>query len=284
MADTQAQLSNNFAIQPTRTFDEHDAPTSRGKGIVRHLCANIKADLFLEIELLFLTFTTGIADALTFPDYHCFASNQTGNTVLLAVSITGLGIYDLFIPENVGLSLACFVAGGWSIGQLGHFIGPRRRLWVLGSNVVQTALVFVAAGLQHWHGVQLQGAYALGVIALLSFASGSQVVLSRAFACTEISTAMATAAWVDLLVDPHILKRHNRGRNRRVAFLISLFMGTLVGAYMYTRVSSAFALLMSAVGKVIVTVMLLFNKSDEKEMREKQSRGDTEMMMGSGAR
>src|SRR4051794_11807229 len=42
------------------------------------------------------------------------------------------------------------------------------------------------------------------VIILLAFASGSEVVLSRLLAMTEISTAMVTAAWVDLLIDPHL--------------------------------------------------------------------------------
>lgn len=88
-----------------------------------------------------------------------------------------------------------------------------------------------------------------------------QVVLSRSLQMTEISTAMATAAWVDLLVDKKIIKKVNRARNRRIAFLVALVVGCFVGAGIYVRVGSAWALGVSAIGKAAVTCMFLFNKS-----------------------
>lgn len=32
-----------------------------------------------------LSFATGIQDAIAYPDFSCFASNQTGNTIILAI-------------------------------------------------------------------------------------------------------------------------------------------------------------------------------------------------------
>lgn len=139
---------------------------------------------------------------------------------------------------------------------------------------MQTILVYIAAAIQHFYGVHT---YSLAVIGLLAFASGSQVVLSRAWACPEISTAMATAAWVDLLVDPKLLLRNNGKRNRRLAFLAALFLGALAGAYIHVKVGSAFVLLVSAIGKTIVCIMLFFNSADHGSREETKEKGDVEM-------
>ncbi|KIW16064.1 hypothetical protein PV08_06115 [Exophiala spinifera] len=51
-----------------------------------HLSSPIRVDIFAEIELLIVSFCTGIQDVTTFPDYHCFASNQTGMLALSSSS------------------------------------------------------------------------------------------------------------------------------------------------------------------------------------------------------
>jgi hypothetical protein len=74
---------------------------------------------------------------------------------------------------------------------------------------------------------------------------------------------MATAAWVDLLVDPKLLAAKNRPRNRRVSFLAAIVAGTFFGAGIYRTLGSATAVLFSGVGKLIVTLMFLFNKAEK---------------------
>lgn len=218
-----------------------------------------------EVELILLTFCTGLQDAISFPDFHCFASNQTGNTVFLALALVfpeARG--DMFITANIGVALGFFLAGGWLTGQLGHIIGPRCRLWLIISNFVQSCLVFAAAGIQYKHGADLKGGTTLYVIGLLAFASGSQVVQSRSLAMTEISTAMATAAWVDLLIDPNLFSIHrNRPRERRVAFLVALFVGSIVGVLIFRSAGSATAVVVSASGKLLVALMYFFNQSEK---------------------
>lgn len=71
---------------------------------------------------------------------------------------------------------------------------------------------------------------------------------------------MATAAYVDLFIDPRVCGRRNRARDRRLLFLVSLVAGSFAGAGAYKTMSSAFALLISAVGKFIVAFTLLFNR------------------------
>ena len=123
----------------------------------------------------------------------------------------------MFVLQNIGVALGFFLGGGWLTGQLGHIVGPRCRLWLIVCNFLQTCLVFTAAALQYVYGVQLQSTVTLVVLSLLALAAGSQVVQSRAMSLTEISTAMATAAWIDLLIDPNLFSLRNRPRTRRAA-------------------------------------------------------------------
>ena len=222
---------------------------------------HIDRDVLVESELVLLTFTTGMQDAASFPDFHCFASNQTGNTVLLGSVAAGI-IGDWVPLPNIGISLALFLAGALIMGQVGNIVGRRRRLWLLLSSILQTAMVFAASALQHYKGEQLRGPVAQGGIALLAYSAGAQVAMSRAMEMPEITTAMATAAWVDLVIDPDVLTKRNRSRNRRALFLLALIAGSLAGAFVYRKVGSSFVLLMAAVGKAIVTAGFLVNKEE----------------------
>ncbi|TKA63072.1 hypothetical protein B0A49_08139 [Cryomyces minteri] len=206
----------------------------RKRNLSSFLTRNVCEDALLESELLLLAFATGIQDGTTYPDFLCFASNQTGNSVLLAVGLTRLGGVPINL-SNVGVSLSLFIAGGWIMGQLGNAFGCRRRLWLLVSSLLQTAMVFAAAGIIYRLGVAETGPVALGVIALLAFSSGDQVAMARSLKIMEITTAMATAAYIDLLIDPELFKARNRPRNRRVLFLISLVAGSFAGAFAYAR-------------------------------------------------
>jgi uncharacterized membrane protein YoaK (UPF0700 family) len=219
---------------------------------------DIREDLLLECELLLLSFATGIQDAAAWPDYSCFASNQTGNTLFLAIGVAGLTNNAYSFP-NIGVSLSLFVAGGFVMGQIGNHVGVRRRLWLLISNLIQTSLVIAAVAVQYSFPIQRDGPAAMAVIALLAFSSGAQVAMSRSLKITEITTAMATAAFVDLVVDPKLGKLKNRLRNRRIMFLIMLTAGCFVGAFAQREVSSTFPILMCAVGKAMVSVGFLFN-------------------------
>lgn len=223
-----------------------------------HLLSNVANDIFLEVELMVLALATGVMDAITFPDFHVFASNQTGNTALLAVGALGIG-GGIISLAHVGVSLGVFVLGGLLCGQLGNLAGCERRLWLLATNVLQTALVLAAAAL-HKNAVQAAGpSTSLGIIALLAFASGAQVASARTVHIPEITTAMVTSAYIDFLIDPKIFDLRNRSRNRRFFFICSLVLGSFIGAVAYRYVSPAFALYLSAIGKFSVCIALLFN-------------------------
>jgi len=99
-------------------------------------------------------------------------------------------------------------------------------------------------------------------LGLLAFAAGSQVANSRQLSLPEIPTTQATAAYVDLFVDPRILAplTVNRSRNRRVVFLLTLLAGSFVGSPAYRYVDSALPLFVAGMVKLAVTVLFIFNR------------------------
>lgn len=146
------------------------------------------------------------------------------------------------------------------MGQLGHYLGSSRRLWILLTNLIQTFLVIAATVIQYTTPLHVTGTSAYIVLSALAYSSGAQVAMARGLGITEITTAMATAAYVDLVADPKLLWKENRGRNRRVAFLAALTAGAFAGAFAHRAVNSAFGLLLSSIIKVGVMIAMAFNK------------------------
>lgn len=224
-----------------------------------YFSAPIPEDVLLEAEMLALTFATGIEDAATFPDFHCFVSNQTGNTVLLAIATSGISTMTSL--PYIATSLSMFILGGCVMGQIGNFVGCRRRGWLILSSIIQTTLVFAASWLQFRNVVPFKSEAAdLGVLSLLAISAGGQVAMARSLRMTEITTANATSAYVDTFIDVNLYKFQNRSRNRRFLFLLSLIGGSFTGAFAYAKLGSPWTLMISAIGKALVTVALFLNR------------------------
>lgn len=229
----------------------------------------------LECQLITLALAAGINDATTFPDYHIFVSNQTGNTALLAVGAFGISKETVDLP-NVGFSLALFIVGGLLFGQIGDRLGRRRRAWLLTTNAVQTAITFVATAIYHWlPRTEGNKPYGWAVVSLLAFASGGQVAMARTLNMPQIPTAMVTSAYIDFLVDPELFHRGNRPRNRRFFFVLSLLVGCFIGASAYAYVGAALSLLLNGICKALVCLSFFFNHSMEIGETVQNGRGPT---------
>lgn len=220
---------------------------------------DVREDMLLEAELLILSLATGIQDAAVWIDYALFASNQTGNLLFLAIDAAGFTSNNKSI-RNIAVSLGTFVGGALIFGQLGNYFGPRKRLWLLLSNLLQTVMVYAAAVIFYTVPDNRHGSAARGIITLLAVSSGAQVAMGRSLRITEITTAMATSVFADAVVDPRLIRFDNRRRNRRVLFLVMLTAGCLAGAFAQKKVNSAFAILLCAIVKSIVTGAFFFNE------------------------
>jgi uncharacterized membrane protein YoaK (UPF0700 family) len=265
-------------VGPTSSPAEAADEPLRKPGLWPYLNESVREDLYLETQLLLLGFGTGIQDACTYPDYGCFASNQTGNTVLLAVGAAGL-VPSAFSLPNIAVSLSLFILGGWAAGQTGNAVGPRRRFWLMLSSLLQTALVWAAVAVQYRAPVNKESPAGFVVLSLLAFSSAAQVAMSRGLKITEITTAMATAAYVDLLVDPNLYGKVNRSRNRRIVFLLMLAGGSFTGAFINRAMGSAFALMIAAAIKTLAMISIAFNKPMNKDELDKLA-DKTVLMLG----
>ncbi|MCJ1329591.1 hypothetical protein MMC10_006271 [Thelotrema lepadinum] len=264
--EDSSYVASKFSLpqKPPRRRWRMSSPGPLWTNLIDYARTPIRVDTFIEVQLLILTLSTGIQDADSFPNFHCFASNQTGNTVLLALGLSGYksNVFDI---HNVAVSLSLFLTGALLTGQVLHRLGKRRRGWQFLSNLLQTMMVIGAASMQFAQGAQQTGPWALGSIALLAFSSGSQVATARAMQIPEITTAMATAAWVDLVIDPRLVVVKNHSRNRRALFLAALAGGSFVGAVMHLQTGSSWALLVSGILKAGVSVMVLISKPHQVE-------------------
>lgn len=216
----------------------------------------------VDVQLTILGLATGILDAMTFPDLSVFVSNQTGNTVLLAVGISK----DSFVRIDTTItSLSCFMAGSFCFGQAANRIGRKRRGWLVFSNLTQSFLVLISGILVYTKAVELSRGHRSANIptALMAFGSGGQVAMARAL-CQDIPTAMVTSAYVDLFADPDLFKLHNVARNRRIVFIICLFVGSLIGAYTHD-ISAGLPMMLTFCMKFLISWSFLMNPVSKTE-------------------
>jgi uncharacterized membrane protein YoaK (UPF0700 family) len=206
--------------------------------------------------LVALGFATGVTDAMSYKTFTAFASNQTGNTVLLALIITGTlsGRFSSTCASFLGFVLAGFISG-----QLSHLIGNHRRWWIVFNSFFQTALIFIVVILLYKRVILATDNDAYILVLLLAIACGCQVAMARLLSCPEIPTAMVTSPFIDLLIDPKLLQRHNLPRNRRFFYLMFFLAGVIVGSFSYTRVNSEFTLIIAGIVKGLVTLSFFFN-------------------------
>jgi uncharacterized membrane protein YoaK (UPF0700 family) len=219
---------------------------------------DIAEELLLECQLIALTFSVGINDSATYADLHTFVSNQTGNTIFLAVGALGIS-QKLVNLDHVGFGLGGFFAGAAISGQLANHFGAKKRFWLIFTNFFQTICIYASAGLRHWYVGEDTDPRSYGVIFLLSFGAGLQVSMARAIGIPEYPTGMITSSYIDFFNDPYLLHLHNRKRNRRVGAVGGLLVGAFIGAVGLRYEGPAFSQLLAALVKTLVTFSFFFN-------------------------
>lgn len=76
----------------------------------------------------------------------------------------------------------------------------------------------------------------------------------------EITTAMVTSAYVQLLVDPDLFQMHNRLRSKRSLFVCSPILSNFIGATAYKFVRPASSLLLYGMCKTAISVTFIFSQ------------------------
>ncbi|KAI1338124.1 hypothetical protein F5Y15DRAFT_132144 [Xylariaceae sp. FL0016] len=254
----------------------HDALGAPPPGrIARYMRAHLSRDR-ADLVLLFSYLITGLLDSSATAIWGSFVSMQTGNSIYL-----GLGLAD---PTGSGrwikslVSIAGFCAGAFCFARFharaakGDADSGRRR-WVLVTSVLLQFLCIAVAAIivtvtpdaeggrerggmdLHWHDVV--------PLAIVSFQSSGQAVISRALKYNSLTSVVLTSIYCDLWSDANIFALHNVERNRRAAAPILLLLGALVGGFWArTEIGMAGALWTAAGLKACMVLMWLLWKAE----------------------
>lgn len=177
-------------------------------------------------QMSFYCFTTGWADAVAFAAAYLFVGFQTGSMVQLSAAIARLFSgpdenASYFHPEDrlALCSLLSFIAGA-AFGQVGDRLGPKKRLWLVGSTALQAGLMagsFIALrvpnvgsyadarGSTPWH---VTGGY-FG-IGLLAASMGLQGIVAKRLNTHYGTSVVLTTIWCELAADPGLLHWRTR--------------------------------------------------------------------------
>lgn len=228
--------SNTTMTSRTTTTTKSMETTTEAHGLQKvkpFLHQHVKAD-HLFLPLLVVTLTTGLLDASTYSSYKVFASNQTGNAIILTLAAAE---HQDILLRNTGASLGAFLGCALLAGVIGNWLGPRSRGYILYSNILQVILLTIITILttpsldvlppsepsRHWV-----------ALLLLASAAGFQVAMAKTSGVREVPTAMLTSPFVELATDPNLWKKWGhryeevRARNRRASYIISLLLGSLM--------------------------------------------------------
>ena len=221
-----------------RPFNE--AALRRGVESVRHP---------LTRALLALTFTTGLVDAVSYLALgRVFTANMTGNVVLLGFGIAGSAGLPVLAPL---ISLAAFVVGAGAGGLLVVRLGRRHPSLItaaLGCEVVLLALASILAGTISVHAGRAS-AYVL--IALMACAMGVRSAVVRRLGVPDMTTTVLTMTLTGLAADSPLARGSGKGSTRRLAAVIAMLVGAVVGALLLK--TSRFLPLALAAGLALAT-------------------------------
>ncbi|KAL8396310.1 hypothetical protein RB594_004696 [Gaeumannomyces avenae] len=273
---------------------ETTPPAEKPRGWAAELSRDVSM-AWADIPLLASCFVSGICESITLTAASVFVSMQTGNTLYLALGAARIPVDQPLLWVRCLASMGAFWAGCLAFSHAARLLGPRRKLSLALSFLLQSALVCAAAAVAQSGAVPTFAQRSLGdqtaperlevaarretdplvvvPIVLLAFQFGGQIVASRSLGFNEVPTNVLTSVYCDLLSDPKILAppRENPKRNRRVAAVVLLAAGGLCGGFLQrSKAGMGAALWVAAAVKMAIAVAWLAWKGQEDPRAEKR--------------
>jgi len=196
--------------------------------------------------LCLLTAATGALDATSFLDLgRTFTANMTGNVLLLAFSLTGSDLGGGSSSRGFAVALVAFVLGA----VLGAAVAGRRdrRARLPAALAVEAALLVAAVALAASGSVQ-EPVRRDALVALLALAMGVQNAMVRRMSVPEANTTVLTTSLGSLAADAVAVGGRPPRSGRRVATVVCIFGGAVLGAVLQAH---------SAVWPLVLAVALV---------------------------
>lgn len=204
----------------------------------------------LPILLLMLTVVTGLVDAVSILRLgRVFVANMTGNVVFVGFAAAGAPGFSLVASL---VALGGFLVGATAGGRLIRRDLRRPRLLAV-TAYVEFVLVAAALGIAASAHFPAPLATISSMAALLALAMGVQNATARHLAVPDLTTTVLTMALTGVAADPRVPSDHPRGR--RVASVLAMFAGALIGALLVIHVVVAAALAIAA-GLILVVATI----------------------------
>jgi uncharacterized membrane protein YoaK (UPF0700 family) len=209
---------NSMAGSPRALrFDE--AAIKRGAGNLRHPLAR---------ALLALTFTTGIVDAVSYLALgRVFTANMTGNVVLLGFGIASSGGLPVVAPI---VSLGAFLVGAGAGGFLVRRLAERHPSLVARALAIETSLLVIAAVVAAATSIHPGNASAYALIVLMASAMGVRNAVARNLAVPDLTTTVLTMTLTGFAAESRLAGGSGKGSLRRLAAVLAMLTGAIVGA------------------------------------------------------
>jgi uncharacterized membrane protein YoaK (UPF0700 family) len=202
--------------------------------------------------LLVLTFSAGLIDAVSYLGIgHVFTANMTGNIVFLGFGIAGGTGLPVVAPL---VSLAAFLLGAGAGGILASRMADRRSEHLARALSMETLLIGAAAVVTAAADVHADAVSGDLVIALLALSMGLRNATVRRIAVPDLTTTVLTMTLTGLAADSPLFGGSGKGSTRRIAAVLTMLTGALVGALL--RKTSLFLPLVVAAALACLSLVM----------------------------
>jgi uncharacterized membrane protein YoaK (UPF0700 family) len=208
----------------------------------------------LQALLLALTGATGLIDAASYLGVgHVFVANMTGNVVLLGFALSGAA--GLSIAASLA-AVAGFLVGAAAGGRWGVASSRHGKVWLSTVSAAQTVLVGAAAAATATGVLRVDASSRLVLLALLGIAMGLQNATARRLAMPDLTTTVLTQTLTGLAADSSLAGGSHPRSVRRIAAVLAMLAGALLGGWLTLRAGVPTALTVAAGAFALVTVGL----------------------------
>ena len=200
--------------------------------------------------MLLLTVLTGVVDAVSILSLgRVFVANMTGNVVFVGFALAGASGFSLAASLSaLGGFLIGAAIGGVAVDRLGSDRG-RLLLTVAAAEFLLVVAALIAAALA---GPQLTAAARDGIAALVALAMGMQNAVVRRLQVFDLTTTVLTMTLTGIAAD--FRQRDRFAVLRRLAAVVAMLGGAVVGAVLVLEVSDVAALGFAAALLAIVVL------------------------------
>lgn len=206
--------------------------------------------------LLILSGTTGLVDAVSVLGLgRVFTANMTGNIVFLGFALAGVPgfAWRLFVVALLSFGTGAAIAGRLSVS----FTRSSRRRWLVTVAVAEGTLLALAAAMVLLGPPPSVDSFQVeSLIALTGAAMGIRNATVRALKVPDMTTTVLTLTITGLFADSFLGTGVNGNWRRRLAALVAMLTGAVVGALLVRNFGLAFPLGLTATVVLLATLGL----------------------------